>query len=223
MSAHASRRRTRAAYRGIGPVIAYEVEPRQPRRQPGHGVERLQYALASDPVADAQERGPGVTPKVLPRPAGRSRHVPTRRDHQDVAGETLTRRTAPRAVGWPRAPARRAGTPPGPRQPGRAAARGRGRCRPAAGVPSPPRAREQRPSTERETPRRCCRVPRRRRAVPRAPAAGVDHAEGGTGSAARETMRTRAARRTGEPARQADGDRDTRRSRCSGRPGSLAR
>lgn len=72
----------------IGPVIAHEVEPRQPRRQPGHGVKRLQYALASDPVADTQERGPGVTPKVLPRPAGRRRHVPTRRDHQEVAGET---------------------------------------------------------------------------------------------------------------------------------------
>ena len=38
---------------GIGPVVAGEVEPREPGRQFGDGLKHLEDAFAGDPVADA--------------------------------------------------------------------------------------------------------------------------------------------------------------------------
>jgi hypothetical protein len=67
---------------GLWPVIAGQVEPRQPARQPGDGVQRLQDALAGYPVTHAQQGGPGVAAEILLLPGRRGRHIPARRDHQ---------------------------------------------------------------------------------------------------------------------------------------------
>ena len=59
------------------------------RPQPGDGVKRLEDALAGYPVADAQQGGPGPGAKVALWRAGRGRHVPAGRDHNELAGEAL--------------------------------------------------------------------------------------------------------------------------------------